>query len=292
MVFEPKVSVIIITFNQEKYIEEAINGVLMQECDFEYELIIANDHSYDGTDQVVQRIVNSHPKNHVIKYVNRDSNYGATKNFIDAIIHSRGEYIAFCEGDDYWIDPYKLQKQWDFLEKNTGYSMVCHDALIINQKNNTSKLFYQPGLQQQTFSTKYTLRNRHFCPTASIVFRKKSFIKFLDTQFIPFAGDHLLVQLLSLDGLLYRMKEVMSVYRKHHGGVSQIAKPLTIETFTNKIESLRYFNKISENKFWKNIQVEILIIKNIIAQSKTRSKYRIRYLGFTKRVFTKISKLI
>ncbi len=289
---EPLVSVIMITFNQEKYIEEAINGVLMQECDFEYELIVANDHSYDHTDQVVQRILYANPKNHLIKYVNRNTNLGQTKNFINAFLHSKGKYIAVCEGDDYWTDPHKLQKQVDFLEKNAGYSMVCHDALVINQKNNTSKLFYQPNLKQNTYSTKYTLKNRHFCPTASLVFRKKSLMNFSNFQFIPFAGDHVLVQLLSLDGLLFRMTDVMSVYRKHHEGVSQIAKPFMIEVLTNKIEALRYFNKISRKKFWRNVQIEILIIKNNIVQIKSKSKYKIKYLSFSKRVLIKISNLI
>jgi hypothetical protein len=88
------------------------------------------------------------------------------------------------------------------------------------------------------------------------------------------------------------MTDVMSVYRKHHEGVSQIVKPLMIEVLTNKIEALKYFNKLSKKKFWRNVQIEILLVKNNISQIRAKSKNKIRYLNFSKRVLTKISNLI
>jgi glucosyltransferase len=117
----PIVSVCMITYGHEDYIREAIEGVLMQECDFEIELIVANDCSPDKSDTVIQHILENHSKGSVIKYIKHASNIGMMPNFIFAIQQCQGKYIALCEGDDYWTDPLKLQKQFNILEKNSEF---------------------------------------------------------------------------------------------------------------------------------------------------------------------------
>ncbi len=113
-----------ITYSHEKFIEQAINGVLMQECNFEVELIIANDCSPDKTDEVIQKVIDNHHKPSWIRYIKHDKNLGMMSNFIFAMQQCKGKYIALCEGDDYWTDPLKLQKQVDFLEGNKEYDIV------------------------------------------------------------------------------------------------------------------------------------------------------------------------
>ena len=115
MVVTPKVSVCMITYGHEKYIREAIDGVFMQETNFEIELIIADDASPDGTKEIIASICKNHPKGNSIKYFRQDSNIGMMPNFVFALTKSEGEYVAVCEGDDYWIDSLKLQKQVDFV---------------------------------------------------------------------------------------------------------------------------------------------------------------------------------
>jgi len=124
MIQQPKVSVCMITYGHEKFIEQAINGVLMQECDFEVELIIANDCSPDKTGQVVKNILENHPRSSWIKYIKHKKNLGMTPNFLFALNQCKGVFVAMCEGDDYWTNPLKLQKQVDFLEANKEYS-IC-----------------------------------------------------------------------------------------------------------------------------------------------------------------------
>ena len=114
------VSVVMITYGHENYIEQAIKGVLMQECDFQYELIIANDCSPDNTDRIVQKIIDNTNNADRIKYVRHTVNKGMTANFLWTLQQASGKYIAICEGDDYWTDPLKLQKQVDLLEVNRG----------------------------------------------------------------------------------------------------------------------------------------------------------------------------
>ena len=130
------VSVAMITYGHEKFIKNAIQGILMQECKFEFELIIANDCSPDKTDTVVQNIIESHPKAHRIVYTKHISNKGMMPNFFWAIDQCKGKYIAFCEGDDYWTDPLKLQNQVDFLETNPEYGLVHTDVDYFNVLKN------------------------------------------------------------------------------------------------------------------------------------------------------------
>ena len=125
------VSVCMITYGHESYIEEAINSVLMQECDFDYELIIADDNSPDTTSKIVNTIIDNHLKAKKIKYYKHPANIGMQKNSLFAFSKCVGKYIAICEGDDYWTDPKKLQKQVDFLERNKEYAMVCSNYYLL-----------------------------------------------------------------------------------------------------------------------------------------------------------------
>lgn len=122
-----------ITYSHEKYIEEAINGVLIQKFGGDIELIIANDNSPDHTDEIIQQILknSSIPENIQIKYTKHPKNIGMMPNFIWALKEAKGKYVAICEGDDYWIDPQKLQKQVDFLEENLNIDLVTSNSDII-----------------------------------------------------------------------------------------------------------------------------------------------------------------
>lgn len=128
-------SVVMITYNHEEYIKEAIESVLMQECDYEVELIIADDKSPDNTESVVLDIIKNHKNGHWIKYTKHKTNKGMMPNFVWALEQCKGKCVALCEGDDYWIDPLKLQKQVEFLEENEGYSTSAHDVKIIYDKS-------------------------------------------------------------------------------------------------------------------------------------------------------------
>lgn len=129
-----------ITYGHEKYIAEAINGVLKQKYDGEIELIIANDNSPDNTDFIIKDTIINADKNITIKYKKHDMNLGMMQNFYWAINQATGDFIALCEGDDFWIDPLKIKKQVDFLNNNldfgltfTDVNFVDEDGIIINK---------------------------------------------------------------------------------------------------------------------------------------------------------------
>lgn len=165
------VSVAMITYGHEKFIEEAINGVLMQECNFCVELIIANDCSPDSTDDIIQNIIKKHPRGNWIKYTRHKKNIGMMPNFVFALNEAKSKYIALCEGDDYWTDSLKLQKQVDFLEDNPKLSGCFHNSeeRYWNDYNKASELYLNIGGAREVSLQDMTIYN--MVPTASIVFR-------------------------------------------------------------------------------------------------------------------------
>ena len=119
-----KLSVVIISYNQEKYISESIESVLNQKTSFKYELILADDCSSDNTFKIMEKYSKKYPD--IIRLLKRKKNLGATQNILDACKNSLGEYITILEGDDYWIDNNKIQSQIDFLDNHQDYIGITH----------------------------------------------------------------------------------------------------------------------------------------------------------------------
>jgi glycosyltransferase involved in cell wall biosynthesis len=218
---EPKVSVCMITYGHEKFIEQAINSVLKQECDFEVELIIANDCSPDKTDAVIQNILASHPRASWIKYIKHEKNLGMMPNFIFALQQCIGTYIAFCDGDDYWTDPLKLQKQVDFLQNNEEYVLCFHRCNFLIQNPDVDKSYEQTI---ESINYEYNIENLliHWgIPTASLVIRnnKKFFSDFEKFNDVA-SGDIALVLLFYESGKFKLFETVMSTYRITGLGIS------------------------------------------------------------------------
>ncbi|MEN9971749.1 MAG: hypothetical protein RIS20_96 [Bacteroidota bacterium] len=210
------VSVVMITYGHENFIQQAIEGVLMQEFSAEIELIIANDCSPDGTDGVIKTIIENHPRGAWIKYTNHPVNMGMMNNFIWALKQAKGKYIALCDGDDYWIDSLKLQKQIDFLEKNKEYNLASTNAYLNHQK---SKILNSQIIEDFSFNYEMQiLKNR--CITCTCVFRSNQFqIDNLNNFENLRIGDIIIWALvLRNNGLGFFLNENTSVYREHYGG--------------------------------------------------------------------------
>lgn len=213
---EPLVSVVMISYGHEKYIQQAIESILIQQCNFEIELIISNDCSPDNTDAVINDIIRNHPKSNLIQYHNHIKNIGMLNNFVFAMQQAKGTYIAICEGDDYWNDSLKLQKQVEFLESNKEIVFCFHNANRLDEK--TTEFFPYIGLE--TFKNKEIVpKNKLFLraggtyPTASAFFRK-CIIEKLPSYFYSFGvGDTPLLLHALTQGEIGYLSDVMCVYR-------------------------------------------------------------------------------
>lgn len=128
----PILSVGILTYNQVDYISQAIESVLIQEVDFDYEIVIADDCSTDGTSEIVRSYAEKYPN--LIRAIIHEKNIGIEENANCLKRECKGRYRAVQEGDDYWVDPFRLQKQVEFLENNQDYVAVCGVLSTINQK--------------------------------------------------------------------------------------------------------------------------------------------------------------
>lgn len=209
----PFVSVCMITYNHENFIKQAIEGVLMQQTDFEFDLIVANDCSKDRTDLVIQELIASHPKRHVITYFNHQENKGIYANFIFALEQCKGKYVALCEGDDYWTDPFKLQKQVDFLETHPDFEVCFTNMSVIDDAGAITKD------RLITDGRRDVYERRHlpiWAPTLTRVFRNRDFSSL--SREVPGLDTYMLLWQSQFGNIKF-MDFVSGVYRIHRGGV-------------------------------------------------------------------------
>ena len=211
---KPLVSIFMLAYNHEKFISEAIEGVLMQKTTFPIEIIIGEDGSTDKTASIIKEYAIKHPD--LIKARYNMPNIGMMPNMIKTLQECTGKYIAFCEGDDYWTDPNKLQKQVDFLEKNTDFSICYHDASIL--ENGQFSDSHVP-IYDKEFLTIVDLAKENCIHTPTCVFRNNLFDKFPEFFNSCPAGDYVLHLLNAQHGKIKRLPEKMAVYRRHSEGV-------------------------------------------------------------------------
>ena len=238
------VSICMITYNHENYIAKAIEGVLKQKTNFDFELIIGEDCSTDSTKEIVEKYKNQYPEK--IKIITSERKVGMILNLIRTLESCRGKYIAFCEGDDYWTDTSKLQKQVDFLESNPDFAMCSHAVKTVFEGVKEKNPFLKP-LEISTFED--IVNHGHFIPTLSIVFRRSALPK------IPFwfkdlwIGDIPLILLVTHYGKNYYIDKIMGVKRKHQGGITQQSERKTRKFKEYSIVNTLFFYK-KLNKFF------------------------------------------
>lgn len=216
------ISIICLTYNHVPYIKQCLDGFLMQESTFPIEIIIHDDASTDGTQDILLEYQKKYP--HLFHLILQAENqYSKGVNiFLDYLIPQiKGKYIALCEGDDYWTDPYKLQKQISFLEKYPSYSICCHHIKLFNQQNGVFEEHCIPNKFRDrnfTFNGQLWMEYTGFFQTASVVVRRDC----IDTEFLrsfkQCKDTHLFYSVLE-KGKGFFFKEVMSVYRISGKGV-------------------------------------------------------------------------
>ncbi len=221
------VSVFMMAYNHEKFIAEALEGIINQVKNFDIEIVVGEDYSTDNTRKILLEYADKYPL--LLKLVLHKTNIGAHKNQIVVFNACKGKYIAMCEGDDYWTDPYKLQKQVDFLEANPEYAICFHEAKLLYQDGTTK--FYNNLGSDASFNF-FDLIETNFITTASCVFRVYDHLYALPDWFKNLsAGDWGLNLLNATKGNIFYMNDCMSVYRIHSGGAWS---SLSLEEMCNK----------------------------------------------------------
>ncbi len=227
---KPLLSVIFITYNHENYVEKALRSVLSQQTDFPFEVVVGEDCSTDRTREILRRVAGEYPAQ--VRLLFREKNLGRpTRNVYETTMECRGDYLAYLEGDDYWTDPLKLQKQVDFLKEHPEYIGVTHANRVVdeNDEPNEEEGALQ-GWRLYDWSGRYTFEDfkrsgkwpGHYASLVSRnVYRNGRMDYTILYRAHDFVDDAVILLFLLLQGDLYRMEEEMSVWRyvrKKEGG--------------------------------------------------------------------------
>ncbi|MBL7214323.1 MAG: glycosyltransferase [Phycisphaerae bacterium] len=212
---QPTVSVVVITYNQEKYIRKSLEGILSQKTDFEYELIIGEDCSTDRTRDICVQYSQEFPEK--IRLLLHQQNIGMHQNAIQTLRSARGKYIAFCEGDDFWTDPNKLQMQYDFLENNLSFTGVHTKVDYVDKDGRKIGTGDMMPADSDIIDFNYLLQ-RNVIHTCSFMFRKSV----LDETVYSIMGavlnqDYTLFLAVALNGNIYYFRNTTAAYRKGVG---------------------------------------------------------------------------
>ena len=210
-----KLSVMMITYNHERFIAQAIESVLAQRVNFDCEIVIGEDCSTDGTRAVIMDFHRRYPGR--IVPLLRDRNLGAMRNFTETLAVCRGKYVAVLEGDDYWTHEDKLQTQINFLDEHADHAICCHRAQFVDETGGGQSGIF-PTIPAGTY-TIADLFDGNLVVTCSVMYRWGS-VGSLPSWFLTLKmGDWPLHILVATAGKIHLMDEVMSVYRIHQGGV-------------------------------------------------------------------------
>ena len=263
------VSVCCTAFNHEKYIRSCLDGFVNQRTNFKYEVIVHDDASTDNTASIIQEYADKYPD--IIKPIfQKENQYSKGIKISNTFIipKCKGKYIAFCEGDDYWCDENKLQKQVDVLEHNPDYVACVHQTKMLNLRDNNISLFVKRNnngfVETETFFD--STMPYH---TSSLMFKselnnKQPSFCFVSKQ----VGDYPRGLFLALEGPIYFLNDAMSVYRRFTEGswsIRNVSKPnpelwkdmIKILTLADEYSNFKYHKlvdkkKISyEYKLWK-----------------------------------------
>lgn len=218
----PLVSICCAAYNHESYIEDTLEGFLIQKTEFPFEILIHDDASTDKTADIIREYEAKYPQ--IIKPIYQTENqYSQGKSsFFDFVLpRALGKYIALCEGDDYWIDKNKLKTQIEILTGDTNISIVFHKAKQIDFQQNREEIICCAAKTDGFIEKKECVYGRGpFMPTASIVFRGdliEDLINFFNKARPP-VGDFFIQIISSYKGRIYYINSTMSVYRKNHAG--------------------------------------------------------------------------
>ena len=210
-----KLSVAMITYNHECFIREALESVLAQRVSFDYEIVVGEDCSTDGTRSILMDFHRRYPER--IVPLLHDRNIGALRNFQATLAACRGQYLAIVEGDDYWTCEDKLRRQVDFLDRHPDYAICCHRAQIRDETAG-GRVDVVPSFAAGSYTIE-DLIAFNFIPTCTVMYRWGSVGPLPDWFLDLKLGDWPLHILVARSGKIELMDEVMAVYRMHSGGM-------------------------------------------------------------------------
>lgn len=249
---KPAVSVICLAYNQEKYIAQCLKGFAMQNTDFDYEVLVHDDCSTDGTLDMILSYEEKYPD--IFTVVTEEENqYSKDVDIYDDIMMpiAQGKYIATCEGDDYWCDETKLQKQYDFMESHPECSLVCHNTLMhdMSKAEPDSPFNGWTEVHRMTEDDVFIGWNVH---TSSYFFRRECFGRRDFERRYRIFGDFIELCNAKDYGEVYSLPEIMSVYNfKNPEGLTVVQNQdfkESMKLIEDRIEFLKEYDEYTSHR--------------------------------------------
>lgn len=217
---EIQVSIRCFAYNHERFIRQCLDGFVMQKTDFRFEAIVHDDASTDNTAAIIREYAEKYPD--IIKPIYETENQyskhdGSLTRIMNA--HTRGKYVAMCEGDDYWTDPYKLQKQVDFLESHPDYVMCSHLFDVYNERNKQLQKNDESSFTGKSYDLDTLINGEWYFQPLTVLFRFDAYDREHFASYGLSMDVILYYELLRRGGKGYCLPDVMAVYRIHDGGV-------------------------------------------------------------------------
>lgn len=262
----PLLTIFCLTYNHECYIIDALYGFISQQTNFYFDVYVHDDCSMDNTTNIVNSFAKKY--DHIKILTEAENQYSKGGNIWSKFPLVASKYIAICEGDDYWTDPRKLQRQVDFLEANPEYSMSTENGLVINKHGGKWNF---SNRETRDISTEELLHKRQF-PTASVVLRNKYFIELQSMNFPLF--DTFIWAYMSQKGKIHYRDTISSVYRRIDGITERdkIKWAYTVEEFN---KNLYKYLEIPQNIIEERNKTQVLDCYYGYEEAKQQKQYRI-----------------
>ncbi len=229
------------SYNLEKYIAEALDSILMQKVNFKYNIVVSDDYSTDKTRKILQQYAVKYPDK--ITLLLQENNLGVVANFVETLKACEGKYIALLDGDDYWTDPLKLQKQVDFLESNKDFSIVFHNAEIHDETTNGIKIkLYNPEEKSREYTYDEIVKTWSILTFSVLAINSKQYRYIENNLWFPVQDMPFYLSCASM-GKIYYMSDTMGVYRRLLSGSMNSKEFRSIEHNLNSIEYLKVLHK-------------------------------------------------
>lgn len=263
-----------ITYNHEPYIRQCLEGFVMQKTNFRFEAVVHDDASTDGTADIIREYAAKYPD--IIKPIYETENqYSKRDGSLARIMDEacKGKYIALCEGDDYWIDPLKLQKQVNFMETHPGFTMCGSNGLIVwdmgeNRPSYFNKIFSSKELLAQDIIGKWAM------PTASLLYKKEIKSKYPEWSKEIYSGDQTLMLVALYRGRIFCLRDLTCIHRKSRFNTFSISNNTpALFVYSQHLKLYKCYNEWTKYKFNYIVEPCIKNLEYNFKQKKLYEKY-------------------
>ena len=291
IIINPKVSVLMITYNQEKFIENAINSVLQQDYD-NFEIIISDDASIDNTLNILDRYNKLYPTK--ITIIKNSKRGGITVNSQRVLKQATGDFVAFIAGDDLWL-PGKLTAQVNWFINNPDYSICYHDIAILDVNKNLILGNHSDYRKMVEGTTEQVLYYRCFAALLSVMIKKNAIPENGFNEDIPTCSDWFLVidSLIQNNGKIGFINKVYANYNKHENNITKLNKHLYLEGII-AYKQYKYKHTKYKEQFDLCLAEELIvgIVKSILNKDLHSMLYCFKELLFTNNIFKALFRVL